>query len=341
MKNICIPCGEKCGGTDIDNAFLHIFRDVMGTDMMLKLKKDYLEEYSDLQMSIEEFKKKSGSTSKRLQIPIAIFNSLCLENTKNKNFIDLLGTSKHAESLKVFKDKLEFKEEFYLSMFKTTIKKIESLIQNTLEACDSNDVDTFYLVGGLSESSIVQNALKEIFPGRVQTVEEASTAVLKGAVTYGHKPDVICSRLLKYTYGIASSVRFDPTKHHKSRAIWVNGVKRCTDTFHQLVSAKTRVSLGEKRSHTFKTIDKNQEFAKLRVYYSPDENPEYIDDAGCKKLAEIKIDLNEPSNYSVEILVDFEFGNTEIKVVAHKRTKEREWIQEVCNRSLDYSIKQK
>lgn len=334
MKNVCAPLGERCGGTDVDKAFLKVFSDVLGNDAMSSLKTEHIQQYTELLAGIEGLKKKDSK--RRLQVPIATFDTVCHQH-QQKGFASILNSSRHKDSLKIVGgDKLEFKVEFYLSIFKNTIQTITSLIEKTLEVCGENSVGSIYMVGGLSESVIVQKAIKDKFPQKVQTVKEAALAVLKGAVTYGHQPDIICSRVLPYTYGIASSARFVPGMHDEKKAVLIKGVKRCQNIFHSLITAKTRVQYGQKCSHTFKTLDEYQDIANLRVYKSPAKNPKYVDEEGCQLLTTIRIEIENPSKNPVKILVEFEFGSTELKVTA-----KREGTTQEFRHSLEYSIRKK
>jgi molecular chaperone DnaK (HSP70) len=52
------------------------------------------------------------------------------------------------------------------------------------------------MVGGFSESPIMQSAIKEAFSTKKVIIpDEAGLAVLKGAVMYGHKPQTISVRV--------------------------------------------------------------------------------------------------------------------------------------------------
>ena len=70
------------------------------------------------------------------------------------------------------------------------------------------------MVGGFSESEVVQDAVRSAFRDcRIVIPQEAGLAVLKGAVQFGHDPSIIAARVAKFTYGIGSTVPFDPEVH--------------------------------------------------------------------------------------------------------------------------------
>ncbi|CAC5426281.1 unnamed protein product [Mytilus coruscus] len=197
-------------------------------------------------------------------------------------------------------------------------------MKENLKNHECKDLSMLLLVGGFSESIVVQNTIKKAFPDKtVIIIPDSSTAVLRGAVMYGHDPNIIASRIVKHSYGILSRQRFDPSKHQESRAVTVGDVKRCRDTFHSLISANTPVVVGKKkRSHTFHTIEPLQDIATFRLFSSPHENPVYIDDKDCRHFADLKIDIQSPSKDRIDIDVDFQFGLTELAVTAKQKGTE-------------------
>lgn len=72
------------------------------------------------------------------------------------------------------------------------------------------------MVGGFSESVILQEAVKNVFPGRnVIIPAEPGLVVVKGAVAFGHDPSLISSRISKYTYGTNIIEDFRADEHSK------------------------------------------------------------------------------------------------------------------------------
>ncbi|KAH3822080.1 hypothetical protein DPMN_123850 [Dreissena polymorpha] len=65
-----------------------------------------------------------------------------------------------------------------------------------------SDVETILMVGGYSESPILQEAIKKKFPNiKIIVPPDAGLAVIKGAVIVGHCPIVNKESLSTYTYG--------------------------------------------------------------------------------------------------------------------------------------------
>ncbi|XP_063443461.1 heat shock 70 kDa protein 12A-like [Mytilus trossulus] len=324
LKDLNKPSGDHCGGTCVDNEFMKVVSQILGEDVIYKFKSDYLENYIELQRALVQVKKADPDKNIRMTIPFVALDKICNEHCK-KSFFDVLKKSKYKNTVTYLNhtDKLQFSKELFLSLFNTTTSKIVELISQNLENPECKELSMIFLVGGLSESKVVQNTIKKAFPDKtVVIILNSITAVLRGAVIYGHDPNIIASRIVKLSYGISSSQRFDPSKHQERRAGIVDGVKRCRDTFHSLISANTPVVVGEKRSHTFHTIQPFQDIATFRLFSSPHENPVYIDDKDCRHFADFKIDIQNPSKDRIDIDVDFQFGLTELAVTAKQKGTE-------------------
>ncbi|VDI28525.1 Hypothetical predicted protein [Mytilus galloprovincialis] len=323
LKDLCKPCGDECGGTNVDKEFMKVVSQILGNDVMLEFKRDYPLDYLDIRRNLELLKHADPEKRIRMSVPLAAFDKICSAHYK-KNFIDTLKQSKLKDTVThVTGDKVQLSKELFLSLFSSTTSKIVHLIKENLKNPKCKDLSMLLLVGGFSESVVVQNTIKKAFHDKtVIIIPDSSTAVLRGAVMYGHNPNIIASRIVKHSYGISSSQRFDPSKHQERRADTVDGVKRCRDTFHSLISANTPVVVGEKRSHTFHTIQPFQDIATFRLFSSPHENPVYIDDKDCRHFADFKIDIQNPSKDRIDIDVNFQFGLTELAVTAKQKGTE-------------------
>jgi hypothetical protein len=78
--------------------------------------------------------------------------------------------------------------------------------------------------------------MKRNFPNkRIIIPEEAGLSVLKGAVLFGHKPDYIASRVMRFSYGTDISVLFDPENHEQHRKYTCDGRDRCLGIFSAML----------------------------------------------------------------------------------------------------------
>jgi molecular chaperone DnaK (HSP70) len=89
-----------------------------------------------------------------------------------------------------------------MEMFKEPIQNIIHAIRTIFQHKRCSDVSAIMMVGGFSEADVVQYAVQKAFSDKdVFIPVDGSLSVLKGAVIYGHNPDVVSSRVCNFTYG--------------------------------------------------------------------------------------------------------------------------------------------
>lgn len=98
-------------------------------------------------------------------------------------------------------------------------------------------------------------------------------------------------------------------------------VDYCDDTFHVMVEANQEVKHGETVSTDLYPIHDNQNSMSLGLFTSPDKNPRYVDDAGCKEAAQMTLSmLVDTHRRDRPVKLSMEFGGTEVKVLAKDQT---------------------
>jgi hypothetical protein len=174
------------------------------------------------------------------------------------------------------------------------------------------------MVGGYSESPVLQHAVLEALPGiKVVIPVGASSVVLRGALIYGHNPTSISERILKYTYGTRHTPFFIEGVHSDSKRFKdEDNRSRCNDAFDKFVTTGQTVKTGETQvSRTYYLLLNNQKVMLFRFYASEREDPLYIDDDICFKIGELEIEFDEECNTSKrEVSLSMLFGGTEITV---------------------------
>ncbi|XP_056013066.1 heat shock 70 kDa protein 12A-like [Ostrea edulis] len=172
------------------------------------------------------------------------------------------------------------------------------------------------MVGGFSECSLIQNAIKTKFSAyRIIIPEEAGLAVVKGAVYFGNLANAISRRVSRYTYGIQSWPEYTPGIDPPSKKINVNGSMRCKDVFFPVVHRGEQIPVSFRKSQVFQYLKPNQSEMECAIYVSDQENPRFVDDGSCRQLGILKVPL--PRGFgSVEIEETIIFGETDIEFVA-------------------------
>ncbi|KAH3891140.1 hypothetical protein DPMN_015229 [Dreissena polymorpha] len=202
------------------------------------------------------------------------------------------------------------------SFFTTTLTQIITHTSDLLEKPDCVGVEAILMVGGFSESKLLQEIVKMMFSQlKIIVPPEAGLAVLKGAVIYGHCPTAITERISKYTYGVATSVKFNEKIHPSSkRLVLDDGSIICEDVFDIIVKEGDRLVVGvAHKERSYKPIDESQKTIEFPVFISRDRNANFVTDLGCKHVGTLAIPLAGRGT-DRSVTVRMLFGGTEIIV---------------------------
>lgn len=80
--------------------------------------------------------------------------------------------------------------------------------------------------------------------------QECGLAVLKGAVIFGHDPDIVAARIVKYTYGVGINTPFNNNNYLESKKKLINGKEYCTDKFDIYVNKGKFIHCNEEKTVT-------------------------------------------------------------------------------------------
>lgn len=324
LKELQKPSGGDCGGTTVDHAFRDLLNKIFGADVLARFKKQSMEDYCDL-FDRFQLKKKTfdGDDKVILQFPLALMQ--IYETDVGQTVGDSLGTSPYKDRVEFKLGKMFISVDLAKDIFNTAVMKVVDKTSDMLK--EVSDIKALVLVGGFSESPYLQRVMKDKFDqkilfGRsrgtqlhVVSPEEPASAVIKGAIVYGHQPKAIDSRVCRYSYGIARMMKFKDY-HEEAKRVSIKGVSWCDDLFnkHIEVGQTVRVDDDFEAQEYFPIISDMQQ-AVLEVYASPKPNPTYIDDEGCQLVGLIRIELTG-GDVKAKILVKLIFGGTELKIEA-------------------------
>ena len=319
LKELCHASGGDCGGTSIDNAFIQMIVKILGEPMIKFLKQKDPSAYLDLLREFETVKRRieTDTTGKvNMTIPFTTINSLC-ESHQDETFSSMIQSSPFASKIALRGDKMRVDADVMKSLFDKTINKIVFLIKDVLRKPAAKNVPLLLLVGGFAECPLVQAAIKRNFPNkRIIIPEDADISVLKGAVLFGHKPDYIASRVMRFSYGTDIAPLFDPEKHKQHQKYTFNGEDRCKNIFYEIIKQNESVPIGTKVNHSYCTTVSNQTAMGFMMYASNKEKPMYVDEDGCVLIGTTEIKIPLPSEEKRYVSVEYIFGNTEISMTA-------------------------
>lgn len=319
LKELYKASGGACGGTAMDSKVLGVLEEIVGNEVFSEFKRRYVEGYMDLLREIEVFKRniKPESDGKiNMVIPYVSLDEICFK-MRNKHFKDLFAESSICKHISLTADKLRFSADFARQLFSSITNQIVEYIRVILQHPEVESVNRFLLVGGFSESPMVQHAIRTNFPGkRLIIPQDAGLAVVKGAVLFGHRPTSIKSRIIKYSYGVKTTPVFDPMVHDPKKRCTIDGVDRCKNVFSSFMKSGTPAEINYEVEKKYQTNEPFQKTVPLDLFYSIDENPKYIDEKRVRKLGKMDVTLPNPSKNPRKVKVMYVFGDTELKVKA-------------------------
>lgn len=290
---------------------------MFGKDLMQNLKEKHPKKYLHLSREFERVKNniQPNSTGKKdLRFPCSTMDEL-LGKT---NGLEELQKSTGKFKIDPNSNKLVIGVEDIKKLFKPTIQMILECIENALKFKEANDLTLIILVGGFSKSEMLKQAVRNKYESRKRVIipESPGLAVLRGAVLYGHKPDIIDPRMTRFSYGVGMAAPFIPYVHEPSRKI-VDGTGRsyCRGSFSMVMTENSVVPLGTVVCKKY-TIPPLTTELTLDVYAAEGQFVLYTDDPCCKRIGTIEITVPIPSEEERELDVEFHFGNTELSVKA-------------------------
>lgn len=319
--------GNDCGGTSVDKRFFKILEDIVGESTLKSLRENDPLAYLDIEREFEAVKrtvetKKKGKVN--MTIPVVSLDKVCRKD-HNKDFQALVESSKYANEIKLLGDKMRMDADAMRNIFKPSIDKVISLLKEVLSNRQSKGISHFLMVGGFSECQLIHDAVKQEFPQkRIITPEDAGMCVLKGAVLFGHNPSYIKSRIMRFSYGVKTSLPFDERKFDRKHLVVMDGEERCDNIFSVIVFKDESVDAGTKIKRSYFTPYKHQDKMDFMIYISDDFNPAYVDDESCNLLCKPTITFTDTCEETRWVDVEYVFGNTEIGITAVDRNSGKE-----------------
>ncbi|XP_052673407.1 heat shock 70 kDa protein 12A-like [Crassostrea angulata] len=306
IKELHKASGGAWGGTYVDENFFDIIKEAVGKEKFESFKKEDLAGYNDLRKDLEVKKREINTESTKISFTIP--NQLAQVIPKDYN----------PEILECKKGKLELKVPGIKKWFSEICDSIVSHVEELLEEQKKKqrNIESILMVGGFSESSFLQETVKTAFPNKhIIVPNQAGLAVLKGAVLFGHNPQIVDSRVAKVTYGVntLSKIQDERDVPDKSRIRTINGVKYEKNVFSKHVTKGDDLVIGQAQEEkTYFPIYPDQKSVQFSVFSSQEENPKYVD--GCKRLGSFDVKIPYTTDGTDrKVVVRFIFGGTEIK----------------------------
>ncbi|XP_052682429.1 heat shock 70 kDa protein 12A-like [Crassostrea angulata] len=325
VKELHKANGGDWGGTNVDASFTRLLADIVGNDVFEKFSSDNKYDFLGLLREFEIKKRKISPDLNGLvtiKVPVRLSETFCKMNP-GINIADVCTrNSKYREQLTWNIDKIRIKASLVKMLFRESCTQIVNHLKELFTHPAVNDVSFILLVGGFSESLMLQSEIREAFKNKKVIIpEEAGLAVLKGAVLCGHEPEKVSGRVCRYTYGVKTATKFNSSIHPKFKKILHNGIERCDDIFSIHVRVGQVVEVGEQQvKRTYTPVEPDQTNGVVDIYTSHDKEPTYTTDEGCTHLGKLMVDMPDTSKgMDRGVIVHMTFSGTEIAVTAVDR----------------------
>jgi hypothetical protein len=302
---------------------------LFGRDVWSEFIKQNPEDLLEIKRKFEA--KKRGLTAQpteaTIPYPPSLFTTYQVKR-KVKSVKEGFEKSRYPQTIQVIKDKLRFDSAIMKQFFKRTTDFIIDHVKDILVKSKRQGgvIGTILMVGGFSDSPLINERVKLEFPKlNVICPSDAVAAILKGAVMYGHNPELISERICPRTYGITVNVSFNDRTHPNSLKTFSNGRSVCTDVFKVIVRLGEPLIVG--KSNFEVSCAPNQEFdseANVEVYESSNVNPMYTTDKDVKLLGMLTVPMPDiAGGHSRRIKINIHFGYTELFVTASEEGTNR------------------
>ncbi|XP_062586417.1 heat shock 70 kDa protein 12A-like [Saccostrea cucullata] len=294
LRELTRASGGDWGGVSVDKAFEAVLTEIVGEGLMEEFRRTYTADYLELFRDFE-IKKRKRNESKEdeafvtLKIPLSLVE-LC------GNLAGMIACTKYNGNIDLELDKLRINHATFVDLFRTTCDRVVDHVKKLLQSANAKSVDFILMVGGFSESPVLQDAIKGAFCSKYRVIvpQEAGLTVLRGAVLFGKDPSTIDCRIAQRTYGIASTRTFNPKIHKESKKFQVNKVDKCDDLFSRHVKKDDKLILYVAQAEkTYTPLKADQESMRISLYKSEVDNPMYVDDPGCTYLGSFDVPMRD------------------------------------------------
>lgn len=324
ISEIYHATGGDHGGTKVDQEFQDLLDTIFGKIFMDEFRSshpsDWLELMNDFEVKKRADRVMTGDPT-RIRLPANFINLLRHESQEDYNSIiqKNLGPNYQSKEIKISKDYLCLGPITMRNLFEPAITSILSHLKALLAKPKLKGVKLLFLVGGFSESPLLQTRIREELKDRYHILipHDAQTAVVKGAVMFGKRPDIVVERCLSETYGTECYVDFIHGVHRKDMIEFIEGRAKCNKIFSVLARENEKVKIGQcKKTSKYSPVRASQTRIGFPFFTSRNPDVVYTTDEGVRRLPGYIIVQSPDTSKGTERLIELRlYFETEIKVV--------------------------
>ncbi|KAH3835194.1 hypothetical protein DPMN_108541 [Dreissena polymorpha] len=169
----------------------------------------------------------SKSDAFTMKPPIAL--NKMFKKKHNKHIKEHIQTTpQYINTVKWIGDTIKIDHTVGEGFFEQACEQAAQHLQKLFSKDELQDVTTVLMVGGFSESGLLQKMIADVLSSNINiiTPPDPSLAILKGAVIFGHDPFVMKERRSRFTYGVKMSIDFVTGSHPETKKNHENRRKR-------------------------------------------------------------------------------------------------------------------
>jgi hypothetical protein len=332
LKELYKATGGPFGSTGVDREFEHLLVDIFGSDFVAAFKAKRPAGWVDLMIAFES-RKRAADPNKDQPLNVSLPFSF-IDFHKKYYGTQVEGAVKKYGNKDVrwsAQGMLRLMPEAMQALYQPTLDSINNSVNQLLNNAEVSGIELLFLVGGFAESVMLQNSIRQQFGQRVKIIipQEASLAILKGAVCFGLDPSTVTVRRSRHTYGVGVVRKFVHGRHPESKLVHRDGTDWCLEVFDKFVGAGDPVFVGGSVVRRYAPADRDQATSVIHVYCSENPEVQFVTDPGVVQCGTLRLDVADlppppspsshettPSRRVREIQAKMTFGGTEIKVAA-------------------------
>jgi molecular chaperone DnaK (HSP70) len=305
VREVIPASGNNWGSTQINKALYQLIKDLIGQKFNIIETPGHFKDLQFLKEQIERLKLSSQGGGE-IRLPPCIIPS---------DIVKRLGQFNEQQglSLEYGDQDLFFSKSSLNKICQNQIKQVEDHLKSIVA---TRPVERIFIVGGFSDDERLKSAIKGNISIEVIIPSHPSDAVVRGAVYFGLRPNTIVSRCARKTYGVRTSVNFDPSIHPASKRYELDGKSFCGDQFTKFVTIGESLPFNHVVSHDLHPLVQRQSEISFPVYQSTLPNPKYTDEFGCQLMGTLTmVDYNIHQCCDQRVFkTELHFGGTILKL---------------------------
>jgi len=315
IKEIHRASGNKFGGWKVNMLFEDSLKKLFSIEAITHIQREHPRDWMRIMDQFESAKKALKSAPLDIEMNEMMDLSKDCKKYLKKHYNR--NSDPYQKGVKIKNKCLMVPVSFIKYLFKSITQDITDYIKNLLSELSSINLDAVVLVGGFANSEILQQEIKNCF-GEISLfvpMVSPELCVVKGAVLFGWKREIIRSRISRYTYGISVLVEEKNGEYLDDRNKLVS-----EDRFEKFISIDQEVLIDESitKELTHPHL-KDEELTRIQLYRTEERNPKRVDEKTMEVVAFFDIP-NDVEKHGKPIVLEMYFGETDIRLYAQDIT---------------------